>query len=67
MANTARFDAPEKLWSLKEVSEFLQIPESTILTWRVDGKGPHGYRVGRYLRFRQSDVEVWLDAQADPA
>ena len=35
-------------------------------TWQKDrltGRGPRFIRVGRLVRYRQSDVEHWLEAQ----
>ncbi len=30
---------------------------------RVAGRGPRFIRVGRFIRYRRSDWEAWLDAQ----
>jgi excisionase family DNA binding protein len=48
-----------------EVSEMLGIPLDTLYAWRHRGLGPRGYRVGRYVRYRPSAVESWLEEQAD--
>jgi len=49
------------------VSEFLGIPESTLGQWTYRGIGPPSYRVGRYRRYRLSEVAAWVDSQTrDP-
>lgn len=47
-----------------EVAEHLQLPEATLKKWRYLGKGPRYCTVGKYVRYRWSDVEAWLDEQA---
>jgi predicted DNA-binding transcriptional regulator AlpA len=37
---------------------------STIRYWRLRGRGPRGFRVGKQLRFRVEDVQEWLEEQA---
>jgi predicted DNA-binding transcriptional regulator AlpA len=36
------------------------VPAQTIYDLRSQGRGPRGFRVGRELRFRISEVEAWL-------
>ena len=43
----------------------LGIPVPTIYRWRYRGDGPPGFRVGRHLRFRWSDVEAWIDSRLE--
>lgn len=49
-----------------DLSAALKVPLGTIYGWRYRGKGPRGIRVGKHVRFRRSDVERWLETQADP-
>lgn len=65
----ARSEAPEQaatraLGTPDAVSQYLGVPIETLYVWRVRGKGPRASKVGRHLRYRWSDVEKWLDAQA---
>ena len=62
MANAA--PTQERLASVQEVAKYLGVPPGTLYQWRHVGTGPRGYRVGRYVRYRWSDVEEWLDGQA---
>jgi predicted DNA-binding transcriptional regulator AlpA len=47
-----------------DLSAYIKIPKRTLYQWRVRGLGPKGIKIGRHLRYRQSDVDAWLDAQA---
>ena len=60
-----RLQAGDKLLSLADLSEMLDIPVHTLYRWRCKGDGPVGYRVGRHVRYRREAVEAWLEQQAD--
>jgi excisionase family DNA binding protein len=47
--------------SVDEVARRLDIPKATLYQWRYKGIGPRSHRIGRYLRYRWSDVLEWLD------
>jgi excisionase family DNA binding protein len=51
---------PRALATPTEVADYLRVPLRTLYRWRYAGEGPPGYRVGRHLRFRWTDVEEWL-------
>lgn len=51
---------PRALATPAEVADFLQVPVKTLYQWRYEGKGPRACRVGRHLRYRWQDVELWL-------
>jgi predicted DNA-binding transcriptional regulator AlpA len=51
----------EQVVSLTELCEHLHVSVQTIYDLRSQGRGPRGFRVGRELRFRASEIEVWLD------
>jgi excisionase family DNA binding protein len=57
----------DRLFSPAELAEHLNVPVGTVYQWRYRGMGPRGIKVGRHVRYRESDVEAWLEAQADPA
>ena len=50
----------EQVLSLSELCVHLQVSVQTIYDLRSQGRGPRGFRVGRELRFRISEVEAWL-------
>ena len=58
-------DTSERLLSIPEVADYLGVPVATIYRWRYTRDGPVGYRVGRHVRYRPSDVERWLETQRD--
>jgi excisionase family DNA binding protein len=63
---TARRTAPvggsNRLLSVEELAAYLGVPKKTVYgCWRRWGL--RGYRVGRYLRFRERDVEEWLQTR----
>ncbi len=51
----------DPLLTVKDLAEYLEVPVGTVYAWRHRRQGPPGFRVGRYLRFRWSDVERWID------
>ncbi len=63
---TARRTAPaggsNRLLSVEELAAYLGVPKKTVYgCWRQWGL--RGYRVGRYLRFRERHVEEWLQSR----
>jgi excisionase family DNA binding protein len=50
----------ERLLSVEELADYLEVPVKTIYTWRHRNTGPKGFRVGKHLRFRWRDVQSWV-------
>lgn len=50
----------EPALSLQQLAEELHVSAQTIYDLRSQGRGPTGFRVGRHLRFRKSEIEAWL-------
>jgi hypothetical protein len=48
------------LWSSDDLAEFLNVPLSTVRHWRLNHVGPPAMKLGRHVRYRPRDVEVWL-------
>ena len=58
---------PADEWlSLVQISDELHVPLRTLYNRRGRGDFARGYRIGKHVRVRRSDYEVWLEAQADP-
>lgn len=55
----------QKLLTTSEVSEMLGVPTATLYRWRYEGKGPAGFRVGRHTRYRQEDVDQFIEHQVE--
>ena len=53
----------ERLLTVQELADYLAVPVATLYQWRYRRDGPPGFRVGRHLRYRTSDVEDWLTRQ----
>jgi predicted DNA-binding transcriptional regulator AlpA len=54
----------ERLAGVAEVSDHLGVTVATLYDWRYKRIGPKAIKVGRYLRYRWSDVDAWLESQA---
>ncbi|MBL1080306.1 helix-turn-helix domain-containing protein [Nocardia sp. 2] len=52
----------EHWMSTDEVSERLKIPPKTLANWASLGKGPRFARIGRFRRYRLSDLIAWEEA-----
>jgi excisionase family DNA binding protein len=57
----------DPLWTTVDAAKYLSVPVQTIYDWRTRGYGPRGIKVGRFIRFRESDVFAWLDEQTRAA
>ena len=53
-------EALDRLLTVEELAEYLGVPVATIYTWRHRREGPPGFRVGKHLRYRSSDVDQWI-------
>ena len=51
------------IMTIKEVSEYLKLTEKTAYRWAAEGKIP-GFKVGGSWRFRQKDIDDWIDEKA---
>ena len=52
-----------KLLTTKQLAEYLGIAISTILQYRMEGRGPQYIKLGHLVRYRIEDVEQWLESQ----
>lgn len=51
-----------RLLTVPEVCDMLGVNEATLRIWRNSGKLPVWIRVGRQVRYRDTDIEAFLDA-----
>lgn len=42
----------------------VRVPEATLRYWRHLGTGPHGFRIGRSVRYWRNEVVHWLSEQS---
>ena len=54
----------DKLLSAAEVAEALGVPVGTVYAWNHRGTGPRPISVGRHVRYREAEVEAWLEKRA---
>ncbi|MFI5959785.1 helix-turn-helix domain-containing protein [Cryptosporangium sp. NPDC051539] len=58
-------EAVDRLMTIDEVCDYLQITIGTARKQRSEGRFVRGYRLGKHLRFRRSAVDKWLEEHAD--
>lgn len=54
----------QSLGTSPEVAAYLGLKPRTLAQWRWQGKGPRWHKVGSEVRYRWTDVEKWLNQQA---
>ena len=54
----------DRILTMAEVAERLRTPLQTLRWWRHCGRGPAGFKLGRRVVFRESEVEAWIQEQA---
>lgn len=54
-----------RLLTVEDLAEYLGVPVATVYAWRYHRQGPPGFRVGRHLRYRFTDVEKWIRSRID--
>lgn len=53
----------DAIWGKAQLADFLGISPRTFDQWRYRGTGPRGFRVGRYVKWRKSEVLRWVTEQ----
>mgnify|MGYP000172676977 CR=1 FL=1 len=46
----------EQLMTIEEVAAIYRVPVSAIRRWRENGEPPHGFRVGKHIRWSAQAV-----------
>ena len=63
-AKTASAPIGSRLWSVKEVAEFLALSEKTVWRWHEAGKLPPGRKLpGRAVRWDPAKIKTWFEKQ----
>ncbi|MDY7101494.1 MAG: helix-turn-helix domain-containing protein [Actinomycetota bacterium] len=52
---------PDELLTTDELAALLKVSKDTVHQWRRRAVGPPGITVGRYVRYRRTAVDRWLD------
>ena len=61
----ASTDDPDRLLSIDEVSELLQLPVQSIYKQRSLGLFCPAYKIGRHLRWKRDELFTWLETKKD--
>lgn len=59
-----KLDAGDRLLDRKEVEQYFGIPKRYLELAATRGNAPRIVRVGRLVRYRVSDVRLWIEANA---
>ncbi len=51
----------DRWMSAEEIAEYLGVSKDTVYSW-LTNKGMPGHKVGRFWKFKQADVDVWVRA-----
>jgi excisionase family DNA binding protein len=54
----------ERLLTIDQVSEILQVKKATIYSWTFTRKIPY-VKVNSALRFRESEISQWVNSQVE--
>ena len=60
-------DQLDELLTTEGLAGYLDVPVTTLYAWRCRSEGPPGFRVGKHLRYRRSDVEKWIRQRFEEA
>jgi PTS system nitrogen regulatory IIA component len=55
----------DKLMSVQELAEYLNVNISTVYAWSQQGQIP-AMKIGTMWRYRRSEIEAWLDSRRSP-
>ncbi|MCW2718835.1 MAG: hypothetical protein JWR81_2657 [Pseudonocardia sp.] len=61
----ASAEDPDRLLSINDVSELLQLPVQSIYKQRSMGVFCPAYKIGHHLRWRRSELMAWLETKRD--
>jgi len=50
----------EPLVDIQTVAKLLKVSVKTLYRWHYNKRGVPHYKIGKYLRYRLSEVEAWL-------
>jgi predicted DNA-binding transcriptional regulator AlpA len=58
-------DAGERHLTMQDLADRCGVSINTVRQWRMKGTGPRGMAIGKYVRFRLTDVLEWEESRAD--
>jgi excisionase family DNA binding protein len=63
MQTTPDITETDPLLRSEAVAEYIDVSMATLEKWRNQKRGPAHVRIGRLVRYRQSDLDRWLREQ----
>lgn len=66
MANDIRIEegeSDEGFLTRKEVADRYGVPVKTLAVWASSGIGPKYYKIGKWARYKMSDLVAWEETQ----
>lgn len=51
------------LMSNRQAAKFVGLAESSLNRFRVTGDGPPYFKVGRYVRYDEEDLQAWMKSR----
>jgi len=58
----AEIYGPHTLLTETDVSKQLRVSLAALRKWRVSNRGPQFVKMGPLVRYRQDDIDSWLDS-----
>ncbi len=55
----------DRVLTITEAADLLRAPVATLRYWRHRNIGPHSFRLGRRVLYRQTDLTNWINQQHD--
>ena len=55
----------DRLLTGQEAADFLRIPRKTLADWEYRRIAPPSFKLGKYRRYRLSELEQWLQSKRD--
>ena len=55
----------DEFLTIRELAVYLRVSVKTLYRWRHVGSGPPAHVFGGQLRYRRTDLELWLEQSRD--
>jgi len=55
--------ANQSFLTTEQAAEYLQLQRNTLEAWRCRGGGPRFVKLGRSVRYRQVDLDNWIESR----
>jgi len=51
------------LLNRREAAAYLKVSPHTLANWKSQGRGPRALKVHSLIRYRQAELDAWLEAE----